>query len=192
MRGDIALTASAQTLAILHRNALMLVEPELNEKRAKLGSRKRGGAALGVDKSGKIRVPGVEASASRRDLAGKRIGVVHEIASMSPNSQLLEKILAQSDIALEAVTLVSLTPDEVRSAFETNKVDAIFAAPAPQSGLDHDIVTALTNATGAPDCSSRSAKPRRSPSASPRLSRWKSCRAPLEATLPGPRRPWKA
>ena len=146
MRGDIALTASAQTLAILHRNALMLVEPELSEGLPKPGPSKSARVETGRGKTGKIE-PEEFKQARVADLRGKRIGVVHEIASMAPNALLLEKILAQSDVALDAVTLVSLTPDEVRSAFENKRVDAIFAAPAPQSGLDHDIVTALTNAT---------------------------------------------
>jgi TRAP-type uncharacterized transport system substrate-binding protein len=117
MRGDIALTTSAQTLAILHRNAILLIAP--------------GGSKL-------RHVP---------DLRGKKIGVVHEVAAMNPNARLLEDILAQYDIPLNAVTLVSLTPGDVRAAVETGKIDAVFAAPAPQSGLDHDIVGAIAGSS---------------------------------------------
>jgi TRAP-type uncharacterized transport system substrate-binding protein len=113
MRGDIALTASAQTLAILHRNSVLLIAP--------------GGSKL-------RHVP---------DLRGKRIGVVHEVATMDPNARLLEDILSQYDLPLKAVTLVSLSPGETRAAVEGGKVDVIFAAPAPQSGMDHDIVAAM-------------------------------------------------
>ncbi len=120
MRGDIALTASAQTLAILHRNALLLIAP--------------GGSKL-------RHVP---------DLRGKKIGVVHEVAAMNPNARLLEDILAQYDIPLNAVTLVSLAPGDVRAAVETGKIDAVFATPAPQSGLDHDIVGAIAGVSKKP------------------------------------------
>lgn len=117
MRGDIALTASAQTLAILHRNSVLLIAP--------------GGSKL-------RHIP---------DLRGKKIGVVHEVATMDPNARLLENILSQYDISLNAVTLVSLAPGEVNAAVEARKVDVIFAAPAPQSGTDHDIVAAIAGAS---------------------------------------------
>ncbi len=113
VRGDIALTASAQTLAILHRNSVLLIAP--------------GGSKL-------RHIP---------DLRGKRVGVVHELGTVDPNTRLLEDILAQYDIAPSAVTFAPLAPGDVRAAVEASKVDAIFAAPAPQSGMDHDIVAAM-------------------------------------------------
>jgi TRAP transporter TAXI family solute receptor len=120
MRGDIALTASAQTLAILHRNAVLLIAPG--------GSRLR----------------------HVQDLRGKKIGVVHEVATMDPNARLLERILAQYEIPMKAVTLLSLSPGEARAAIEAGRVDAIFAAPAPQSGADQDIVSAIASISKKP------------------------------------------
>lgn len=113
MRGDIALTTSAQILAILHRNAMLLLAP-------------------GGSKLRKI-----------TDLRGKRIGVVHEVATMDSNARLLQTILQQYDLPAEKVTLVSLSPKEVRSAVESNRVDAVFAAAAPQAAVANDIVNAV-------------------------------------------------
>jgi TRAP transporter TAXI family solute receptor len=120
MRSDIALASSAQTLAILHRNAVLLIAP--------------GGS--------KLRHVG--------DLRGKKIGVVHEVRTMDPNARLLEAVLSQYDILPKAVTLVSLTPAEVRGAVETGKVDAIFAALAPQNGLTNDVVGAIASVSRKP------------------------------------------
>jgi TRAP transporter TAXI family solute receptor len=114
MRSDIALTTSAQILAILHRNATLLLAP-------------------GGSKLRKI-----------RDLRGKRIGVVHEIATMDPNARLLQTLLEQYDVPAEKVTLVSLSPNEVRGAIESNRVDAIFAVAALQTSLANDIVNAVS------------------------------------------------
>ncbi|QGM47699.1 TAXI family TRAP transporter solute-binding subunit [Methylocystis heyeri] len=120
MRSDIALTSSAQTLAILHRNAILLIAP--------------GGT--------KLRHVG--------DLRGKRIGVVHEVRSMDPNARLLDAILSQYEISPKAVTMVSLSPGEVRAAVETGRVDAIFAAIAPQNGLVNEILGAIASVSRKP------------------------------------------
>lgn len=120
MRGDVAMTTSAQTLAILHRNAILLLAP--------------GGSKL-------HRIA---------DLRGKRIGVVHEVATMEPNTRLLETILAQYDLPLEAVTLVSLSPSEVGEAIKANKVDVVFTAAATQNGLANGIIAAVASASKKP------------------------------------------
>jgi TRAP transporter TAXI family solute receptor len=113
MRSDIALTSNAQSLAILHRNPILLTAP-------------------GGSKLRKI-----------QDLRGKRIGIVHEIATMEPNARLVETILSQYDIPRQAVTLVSLTPTEVGTALSAGKVDVIFSATAPSSGYENDVVAAV-------------------------------------------------
>ncbi len=113
MRGDIAASTSAQSLVILHRNAALLM------------------------------VPGDSKLRRVTDLRGKRIGVVHEVASIDANAHLLQDILSQYDVRARAVTLVSLAPHEVRDALEANRVDAIFAALPPQTGSANDVVGAL-------------------------------------------------
>jgi TRAP transporter TAXI family solute receptor len=120
MRGDVALATSAQTLAIMHRNAILLLAPG--------GSRLR-------------RVS---------DLRGKRIGVVHEIATMDPNARLVETILAQYDIPRDAVTLISLAPDEVAAALAAHKIDAVFSATTPLNGAENVIVSAVAGASTKP------------------------------------------
>jgi len=120
MRGDVAVTTNAQALAILHRNAVLLIAPGRSKLRHVV------------------------------DLRGKKIGVVHEVRSMDPNARLLDTILAQYDISPSAVTLVSLSPGEVRGAVEGGKVDAIFLAMAPQNPVASEIVGAIANASHKP------------------------------------------
>ncbi|HMK90408.1 MAG TPA: TAXI family TRAP transporter solute-binding subunit [Methylocystis sp.] len=117
MRGDVAMTTSAQVIAILHRNAALLLAPPASKLK-------------------KV-----------TDLRGKRIGVVHEIGAMDPNARLLQAILEQYDVPAQAVTLVSLSPSDVRGAIEENKVDAVFAATPQQTALAEAIVNAVSGAT---------------------------------------------
>ena len=118
VRGDVALNPSTQTLVILHRNAVLLIAP--------------GGSKL-------KRIA---------DLRGKRVGVVGESAGAEANSKLLEVVLAQYDVAAKSVTLVPMTAGEVKSSLETGKIDAIFAAAAPQSLLINEVVSAIASASG--------------------------------------------
>ena len=113
MRGDVALTTSAQILAILHRNVMLLLAP-------------------GGSKLHKV-----------TDLRSKRIGVVHEVAAVDPNAHLLQTILGQYDVPAETIKVVSLAPSEVRDAIESHKVDAVFAVAAPQSPTATEIVNAV-------------------------------------------------
>jgi TRAP-type uncharacterized transport system substrate-binding protein len=118
VRGDVALTPSPQTLVILHRNAVLLMAPGGSQMK-RIG-----------------------------DLRGKRIGVVGESAGAEANARLLHTILAQYDVAAKSVTLFPMAPDEVRASLETRKVDAIFAAAAPQSVLINEVVGAIAAANG--------------------------------------------
>jgi TRAP-type uncharacterized transport system substrate-binding protein len=118
VRGDVALTPSVQTLVILHRNAVLLMAPG-GSKLKRIG-----------------------------DLRGKRIGVIGESAGAEANAHLLEVILAQYDVAAKSVTLLPMSSGEVRSSLEAGKVDAIFAAAAPQSVLINEVVSAIAAANG--------------------------------------------
>jgi len=118
VRGDVAITPSVQTLLILHRNALLLMAPG--------GSR--------VKRIG--------------DLRGKRVGVVGESLGAEANSHLLEVILAQYDIPASSVSAVPIGAQEVRSSLEARKVDAIFAAAAPQSDVIEQIVGSIAGIGG--------------------------------------------
>jgi len=118
VRGDVAITPSVQTLVILHRNALLLMAPG-GSKLKRIG-----------------------------DLRGKRVGVVGESPGAEANSHLLDVILAQYDVPAASVPVVTLAAPEVKSALEAHKVDAIFAAAAPQSDVIDQIVGAIGAAGG--------------------------------------------
>ncbi len=120
LRGDVLMPPSAQALVILHRNAALLVAP-------------------GGSKLRKV-----------SDLRGKRIGVTRDSAGVDANSRLLETILTQYDVPLKSVTLTPLAAAEVRQAIEAGRVDAVFAAGAPQRSLTNDVVGAVAEATGKP------------------------------------------
>lgn len=116
VRSDFAMPANAQALLVIHRNVALLVAPG--------GSR--------VKRIG--------------DLRGKRIGVIHETASMDANVRLLETILVQYDVSPKSVAMLSLAPTEARAAVVEGRVDALFSVAVPQSGLANDLVAALTRA----------------------------------------------
>jgi TRAP-type uncharacterized transport system substrate-binding protein len=113
LRGDAALSSSAQTLVILHRNPMLVLAPA--------GSKLQRIA----------------------DLRGKKLGVMHQLAHSLSIEPLVETILAHYDIPRQAVTFVPLTLEEVGPAVVARKVDAIFAATGPLSGGAADVVTAV-------------------------------------------------
>jgi len=112
------LPPDAQALVILHRNAALLIAP--------------GGSSL-------HRIA---------DLRGKKIGVVHAGNSVEANARLFETILAQYDVPKKNVTLVSLTPADIKSSIETHQVDAIFMVAVPQIGVASDVVGQIAASSG--------------------------------------------
>jgi TRAP-type uncharacterized transport system substrate-binding protein len=118
VRGDVAITPNVQTLVILHRNAMLLMAPG-GSKLKRIG-----------------------------DLRGKKVGVVGEAAGAVANSHLLDLVLAQYDVSAESVSSVPLGAHEVKSALESRRVDAIFAAAAPQSDAIDQIVSAISASAG--------------------------------------------
>ncbi len=113
LRGDAALSSSAQTLVILHRNPMLVLAPA--------GSK-------------------IQRIA---DLRGKKLGIVHQLAHSQSIDHLVEVILAHYDIPRQAVTLVPLTLEEIGPAVASRKVDAIFAASGPLNGAAADVVAAV-------------------------------------------------
>ncbi|ARN82864.1 TAXI family TRAP transporter solute-binding subunit [Methylocystis bryophila] len=113
LRGDAAVQATAQTLLILHRNPMLVLAPA--------GSKLRRIA----------------------DLRGKKLGVVHQLPQSHAIAHLVEAVLRHYDIPHEAVTFVSLQPEEVGAAIAAKKVDAIFSATGPLDEGGADIVAAV-------------------------------------------------
>ena len=117
LRGDAALSSSAQTLVILHRNPMLVLAPA--------GSK-------------------IQRIA---DLRGKKIGIVHQLAHSQSIDHLVEVILTHYDIPRQAATFVPLTLEEIGPAVASRKVDAIFAASGPLNGAAADVVTAVMGPT---------------------------------------------
>lgn len=108
--------SGAQALVILHRNTALLVAP--------------GGSRL----------------KKVADLRGRRLAVIAEAGGPERNVRLLERILAQSDVPMKAVTLTALAPGDIRTALKENRVDAFFVVAPTQSAVAHDAVAAIAAA----------------------------------------------
>lgn len=118
VRADDSLPPTTQALVILHRNATLLVAP-------------------GGSKLKKV-----------ADLRGKRLGVLVDAGGPERNTRLLERILAQSDVALKSVAPIALKPAEVKTALQERRIDALFAVAPTQSALSHDAVAAIAEIGG--------------------------------------------
>jgi len=116
VRADDALPPTTQALVILHRNTALLIAP--------------GGSRL----------------KKVADLRGKRIGMIIEPDGPERGARLFERILAQSDVPMKAVTLTTLAPGEIRTALKEKRFDAFFMVAPMQSAPAHDAVAAIAAA----------------------------------------------
>ena len=121
VRSDIAMPASGQTVAILHRNAALLM--------ALPGSK--------IDKVGALR--------------GRRVAVLRAAATGQGNLNLLDVVLAQYDVPLDSVTKVPLLPGELPKAIKDGQIDAVLAVGVGASGNAGEAFAAIAqNSDGPP------------------------------------------
>lgn len=120
LRADDGLTPSAQAVAILHRNVALLVAP-------------------GGSKLRKV-----------ADLRSRRVGLVTESGGAERAGRLLERILAQSDVAMKTIALTRLTVGDVKAALAENRIDALFILAPPQGALAHEAVAAVAALSARP------------------------------------------
>ena len=118
VRSDIRLPLNGQTLALLHRNAAILLAGR-NSKIAQIS-----------------------------DLRGRAIGIVRGPTTGTGNLRLFDAILAQYEIASKDVSIVELGREGVFEALSTGKVAAVMTVGALNTQSVRDVVTAATLATG--------------------------------------------
>lgn len=118
-RTDIALPSKGQTIAILHRNAVVLVA-----------------------------APGQEI-ASVADLAGKRVGYLRGPHFGDANARLLDSILAQYDAPRDSVVKIPVTRQEAPEALRAGRVDVLMAVGPLASEALADLVAAAAQGKAA-------------------------------------------
>lgn len=118
VRSDIRLPLNGQTLALLHRNAAIILATS-RSKVAEIG-----------------------------DLRGKTVGVVRGPPTGAGNVRLLEAILAQNEIAARDVVIKDLTREQVFDALSTGAVAAVVTVGALNTQAVRDVVGAATLASG--------------------------------------------
>ena len=117
VRSDVRLPLNGQTLALLHRNAVVLLATRASNIR---------------------RIA---------DLRGHAIGVVRGPTSGTGNQRLLDAILTQYEIAPSDVTVVELTRDKVLDALAQNTVSAVMTVGALNTQSVRDVVIAASLAS---------------------------------------------
>ena len=119
VRSDVAMPTSGLTALIMRRSAAVLLAPA--------------GSALAA-------VP---------DLKDRTIGILRgPPGGGAANSRLLDKVLAQYDIAPASVRRAILPLTGATRALQTKAVDALLVVGAPSNGLVPDTVAAVTLASG--------------------------------------------
>ena len=119
VRSDVGMPPSGQTALIMRRSAAILLAPP--------------GAALAA-------VP---------DLKDRTIGILRgPPGGGAANSQLLDRVLAQYDIAPDSVRRTILPLSEAAHALQTKAIDALLVIGAPTTGLTADAVATLSLANG--------------------------------------------
>jgi TRAP transporter TAXI family solute receptor len=119
VRSDLAMPPRGQTVLIMRRNAALLVAP----------------AQSGLHEI--------------EELRGHRIGVLQgPSAGKADNQLLLDTVLAQYDVPVNAVQRVFLTASEVSRALLDKEIDALFAVGVPGSDGLAEAVNAVATAGG--------------------------------------------
>ncbi len=120
VRSDVALPAAGQTLAILHRNAVLLIAPPERE------------------------------IASVADLAGKRVGYLRGPHPGDANARLLDAILAQYDAPKDSVVKIPVMRQEAAEALRAGRVDVVMAVGPLASDALGDLVAAIGQGRASP------------------------------------------
>ncbi len=118
VRSDIRLPLNGQTLALLHRNAAIL----LAGREAKINH--------------------------ISDLRGRAVGVIRGPTTGTGNLRLFDAILAQYEVPAKEVTVVELRREGVFEAMSSGKVAAVMTVGALNTQSVRDVVSAATMATG--------------------------------------------
>lgn len=127
VRGDLELPKSAQSVAILRKNVVVMWAP--GEKPAKK-----------VDKKGEKK-PAAKPIEKIEDLAGRRIGV---IGRTKANVELLNVILRQYNVDPDKVAIAQMSVAEATEAIRNAKADAFLAAGPVASRVTLDAIAAST------------------------------------------------
>ena len=117
VRSDIRLPLNGQTLALMHRNAAILVA---------------------------TRASGV---AHVADLRGHSVGIVKGPTTGTGNQRLFESILTQYEIPPKDVTVVTLPREKVFEALSSGEVSAVMTVGPLNTQAMQDVVTAATLAS---------------------------------------------
>ncbi|HEY0329065.1 MAG TPA: TAXI family TRAP transporter solute-binding subunit [Rhodopseudomonas sp.] len=128
IRGDLDVPKSAQAVAVLRKNVVVLWVPA----KPKSDSKAKKGAA----KITKI-----------VQLAGKRVGI---IGRTQANVNLLKVVLQQYGVDPAKVDIVQFSTNEIAEAIKDQKVDAFLAAGPVNSKITADAIAASTREGGAP------------------------------------------
>ena len=120
VRTDISMPPSGQTIAILYREAAILMAPS-GSKLTKVSQ-----------------------------LRGQRVGVLRGRAGGSGNTNLLATLLEQYDVPAESVTTVPLFADEVLRALRDQEIDALLAIGVPSGGPVGEAVNQMTQIGNGP------------------------------------------
>jgi TRAP-type uncharacterized transport system substrate-binding protein len=136
VRADIGLPREGQAVAVLRHNLVAIMVPAPGSIAS--------GPIPATPKSRRARAAAAKSKpiAAIDDLAGKRIGVVGRGGF---NTEVLNVILRQQEIAPDTVTVVPLDPDNVTAALRKSPVDAIVAIGPITSRFIADAIAAATN-----------------------------------------------
>ena len=126
-RGDLAMPADAQTVAILRKNFVQLWAP------SGLASKGRKG------RSNKIK--------EIVDLAGHKVGV---IGRTSANPSLLRLILSASGVPTDRIAIAQFGTDQIEELAKDSSLDAFMAVGPLDSKITSDAIAATARSRGAP------------------------------------------
>lgn len=128
VRGDLALPKSAQAIAILRKNVVVMWTPA-SDAAKKNGKKAPAKAIEGIG-----------------DLAGRTVGIV---GSSKANVELLHVILRQYGVGPDKVSVVQFSTGEVAEAIRKAKADVFLAAGPISSRITQDAINASSRG-GAP------------------------------------------
>ncbi len=127
-RGDLEMPGDARSVAILHKNVVVLWAPSGHQRK---GSHKT--------PASKIKEIG--------DLAGHRVGVIGRSLA---NVTLLRVILKESGIAPDKVTIVQFGPEQISQMVHDESIDAYMSVSPLNSKITADAVASTALARGEP------------------------------------------
>ncbi|TDN23507.1 ABC transporter substrate-binding protein, partial [Lactobacillus crispatus] len=125
-RGDLEMPGDARSVAILHKNVVVLWAPS--------GLFHKGGRKTPVSKIKEI-----------GDLAGHRVGVIGRSLA---NVTLLRVILRESGVAADKVTIAQFGPEQINQMAHDESIDAYMSVGPLNSKVTSDAVASTALARG--------------------------------------------